>query len=281
MEILYMRSEEQIMERLEEQMKEIEALGFEVVGIFLYGSQNYEMETESSDIDSKAIVVPSFDDFLEEKKPCSFIYKFDNGEQVDCKDIRTMFANIKKQNINFVEILFTKYFILNPKYEELFLPVLRRREYIGRYNPTAALNCMLGMAYQKEKALCHPYPATEEKIEKWGFDPKQLHHILRLQFFMEKYCDGYPYHSCLIPFFRTKLKKCKENKDNLTASEATEIATKALENMKKMKDDFLNSDQFKKNMEIYEHNRDVTDRLFKDVSASIIKKRFIEELLNK
>lgn len=276
-----MRSEEQIMKRLKEHKEQIEDLGFEVVGTFLYGSQNYKMETESSDIDSKVIVVPSFEDFLEEKKPCSFTHKFGNGEQVDCKDIRTMFANIKKQNVNFVEILFTKYFILNPKYEELFLPVLRRREFIGRYNPTAALNCVLGMAYQKEKALCHPYPATKEKIEKWGFDPKQLHHILRLQYFMEKYCDGSPYDSCLIPSSRTKLMKYKENKDNLTASEATEIATKALENMKKMKDEFLSSDQFKQYIDVYEHNKNVTDKLLKDVSSNIIKKRFIEELLNK
>ena len=78
-----MRSEEQIMKRLKEHKEQIEDLGFEVVGTFLYGSQNYEMETENSDIDSKVIVVPSFEDFLEENenyeaaKELSFILNSD------------------------------------------------------------------------------------------------------------------------------------------------------------------------------------------------------------
>ena len=104
----------------------------------------------------------------------------ENDEHVDVKDIRLMFDCFRKQNINFVEILFTKYRILNPKYASLFQPVLDSRELIGRYNDFASLNCMVGTAMEKQKALCHPYPATIDKIERFGYDPKQLHHILRL-----------------------------------------------------------------------------------------------------
>lgn len=45
-----------------------------------------------------------------------------------------MLPIFKKQNMNFIEILFTKYKFLNPEYEELFKPVLEAREAIARYN---------------------------------------------------------------------------------------------------------------------------------------------------
>ena len=37
-----------------------------------------------------------------------------------------------------------------------------------------------GMFLEKEKAMCHPYPTTVHKIEKWGYDGKQVHHMYRL-----------------------------------------------------------------------------------------------------
>ena len=40
----------------------------------------------------------------------------ENNEHIDVKDIRLMFDNFKKQNINFLEILFTKFGIVNEKY---------------------------------------------------------------------------------------------------------------------------------------------------------------------
>ena len=43
------------------------------------------------------------------------------------------------------------------------------------------------MMCEKEKAFSHPYPATIDKIEKYGYDPKQLHHIVRLWYLIEVY----------------------------------------------------------------------------------------------
>ena len=56
-----------------------------------------------------------------------------------------MFECFKKQNINFVELLFTQYYVLNPIYEELFAPMLDNAEKIARYNNYARVNCMCGM----------------------------------------------------------------------------------------------------------------------------------------
>lgn len=133
----------------------------------------------------------------------------ENDEHVDVKDIRLMFDCFRKQNINFVEILFTKYRILNPKYASLFQPVLDSRELIGRYNDFASLNCMVGTAMEKQKALCHPYPATIDKIERFGYDPKQLHHILRLDEFMTRWLAGEAYEDCLLSKKADYLKQIK------------------------------------------------------------------------
>lgn len=177
-------SDKEIMSRMQEHYSEVEKQRYEIVGLFLQGSQNYCLAYEDSDIDTKAIVLPKFNDFVMSRKPVSHTHVMDNDEHIDIKDIRVMFENIKKQNINFVEILFTKYKIINPKYQHLFQLMFTNKEIIARYNTYAALNCMAGMSMEKYKALEHPYPATLEKINKFGYDPKQLHHIIRITEFM-------------------------------------------------------------------------------------------------
>lgn len=154
-----MSDREKIMKRLSEHLEAVRGKHPEWVGIFLQGSQNYNLDYEGSDIDSKLIVLPSFEDFVLNKRPYSYTHIMENDEHVDVKDIRLMLDCFKKQNVNFVEILFTPYRILNPKYEALFQPILDIAERVGRYNNYAALNCMVGMALEKQKALCHPYPA--------------------------------------------------------------------------------------------------------------------------
>lgn len=201
--------DEKIMRRLSEHLDAVKEKHPEWVGIFLQGSQNYKLDYEGSDVDSKLIVLPSFEDFVLNRKLYSYTHIMENDEHVDVKDIRLMFDCFRKQNINFVEILFTKYRILNPKYASLFQPVLDSRELIGRYNDFASLNCMVGTAMEKQKALCHPYPATIDKIERFGYDPKQLHHILRLDEFMTRWLAGEAYEDCLLSKKADYLKQIK------------------------------------------------------------------------
>lgn len=189
--------------------------GYEVVGVFLQGSQNYGLAYENSDVDSKAIVLPKFNDFVLNKAPVSTTSVLDNDEHIDLKDIRLMFDCFKKQNINFVEILFTKYKVLNPKYEKLFKPMLVNREFIARYNNYAAVNCIAGMSMEKMKALEHPYPATLDKINRYGYDPKQLHHIVRLREFIDRYITGVSYDECLISKQREYLIDVKRGRHTL------------------------------------------------------------------
>jgi hypothetical protein len=210
---------------------------YEVLGTFLYGSQNYELDYENSDIDTKAIILPRFDDFVLKQSPISKTSELENGEQIDVKDIRLMFECIRKQNINFVEILFSKYKYINPKYAQFFQPVLDNAEAIARYNIIAAVNCMCGMCLEKYEALEHPYPKIIDKIEKYGYDPKQLSHIVRLEEFMRRYINGEKYADCLISQQRKFILAIKRGK--YTLDTAREIAVDYVERTKKLRADFM------------------------------------------
>lgn len=201
---------------------------YEVVGIFLQGSQNYGLDIYDddykSDIDTKAIVLPSLDDIVYNRKPISTTLILDNNEHIELKDIRIMFETFTKQNINYIEIIFTRFKIINPKYKKLLQPIFDNNERIARMDIVRALNCQTGMSKQKLTALKHPYPTIIAKIEKYGYDPKQLHHILRMNDFAKKYIAGKSYADCLIPDNKDYLIDIK--KGVLSLKEAEELAIK-------------------------------------------------------
>ena len=169
------------------------------LGIFLQGSQNYYLDYEDSDIDTKLIVLPTFKNIIHNDSPISTTFVRENDEHTDYKDVRLYVKNFMKQNINFLEILFTNFCIVNKRFEEDWLGLLRNREKIAHYNRFRALKAMKGMTLEKYAALEHPYPAKVEVLNKYGFDPKQLHHILRLNDFISRYTQEESFADCLIP----------------------------------------------------------------------------------
>lgn len=244
-------------------------MGYEVVGVFLQGSQNYGLDYENSDVDSKAIVLPKFNDFVLRDNPVSTTSVLDNDEHIDLKDIRLMFDCFKKQNTNFVEILFTPFAKLNPKYETLWNMLVEKRERIARYNNYAAINCMAGMSMQKYKALEHPYPTIIDKIEKYGYDPKQLHHILRLNEFIKRYINGESYSECLTSKNKKYLIDVKKGIHDLET--ARELAhTKNLETTE-IRTRYMDENSFCIDREI--------ETLLNNVLVEIIKLRFRNEVL--
>ena len=185
--------------RLKSDFDYVSSLGYNVLGVFLQGSQNYSLSYSGSDIDTKAILIPSFEDFVLNRKPVSTTLILPSNEHIDIKDIRLMHDCFRKQNINFIEILFTRYKYINPEYVTIYQPMLDNAERIAHYNNYAAVNCIAGMVFEKRKALCHPYEGLISKIEKYGYDNKQLHHIVRCEEFLRRYISGVPYADCLIP----------------------------------------------------------------------------------
>lgn len=193
----------------------------------LQGSQNYNLDIYTdeykSDIDTKAIVVPDLKDVVLNKKPISTTHVLPNNEHIDIKDIRLMFESYKKQNINFVETLFTKFFIVNPLFADEWNKLIINREEIAHYNTNQALRCMAGMSMEKKKALTHPYPTLKNKIEKYGYDGKQLHHIIRMFDFITCYCENNSFEECL-KFQPHKKEMMKAKLNQYPLDEAIQIA---------------------------------------------------------
>ena len=276
-----------IIRELQAHKKEAEQLEngkYRPIYIALQGSQNYNLETENSDIDTKVITLPSLSQIIKNGKPTSFTHVRANDEHIDMKDVRLMFDCFKKQNINFIEILFTDYyFIMNDKYKSLLEELRSHAEEIAVLNPYRAIKCMKGMAFEKYNALCHPYPAKIDIINKYGYDGKQLHHLLRIEHFLDMYRymitppdAEVKYKDILRSGFisyskRDDLKLIKENKF-YSLDEAKEVAEKTLSSVVTMADNACAS--------LKDENNKETEKLLDDILYRIMKQALADELNN-
>lgn len=233
-----------IWKRMSEHYDETKALGKEVFAIALQGSQNYKLDIYTdeykSDVDTKAIILPSFDDFCCGASPISHTHERENKEHIDLKDIRVIFETFKKQNVNFVEILFSDFFIVPEKYSKYWRQLQDLAEDLVHCHPSQTLKTMAGLSGEKKKALCHPYPTIKYKIDKWGYDGKQLHHIIRINEFMKNYIKGMSFKQCLTerrPQTYIDMMLAKLNRFSL--EEAVEMANRLDEENIKMKNDYI------------------------------------------
>ena len=254
---------ETIMNRVKDHLKE--SLEFfpknKIVTIALQGSQNYQLDTPESDVDTKLIVVPSFKDIVMNAKPVSTTHVRANNEHTDWKDIRLYRDCFRKQNLNFVEILFTPYSLDNSLYKEQWNRLREYREKIVRMNPYRAVRSMMGIALEKWHALEHHYPSKMAIIEVHGYDMKQLHHLLRIRYFLDKYIDGYSYPACMIPDNKTRetLIKVKSPTNPLyTLEEARGIGQETIDHIKKVVEKFCDENPEQEDNEMRELLDDVT-----------------------
>ena len=210
-----------------------------IVGVFLQGSQNYGLDYEGSDIDTKCIVLPTLEDLIFNRKPVSTTHVLPNEEHLDLKDVRLYFQTFRKQNLNFMEILFTKYKIVNPTYEPMWNRLIENNEQIARYNPVGAVKTMKGIAMEKYHAMEHRYPSKVDLIDSIGYDPKQLHHLLRVEEYLYRYLSGEKYADCLYSRMGDYLQSVKNTKNLVyQLDEARKIAVDSLAEVVKMADDF-------------------------------------------
>ena len=72
-----------------------------IVFAFLQGSQNYRLDTPSSDQDMKAFCIPSFEDFYQQKQ-VSLTIDYPHG-QVTIHDLRMLPKLLEKMNPAYLE----------------------------------------------------------------------------------------------------------------------------------------------------------------------------------
>lgn len=265
-------SDKWIMDRLKDHYEEAQTLvpQSHIVGIFLQGSQNYGLDYEGSDIDTKCIITPTFKDIALARKPMSTTHVRANDEHIDMKDIRLYVQTFRKQNLNFLEILYTPYLLIpNAYFASQWSRLVEAREEITHYDPVRSVKSMMGIASEKFYAMEHHYPARMAWIEKYGYDPKQLHHLLRVSEYLDRYLAGEPYGDCLLTQQANYLKEVKQGLFCLEA--AREIAEKTYNAIHEKCDKFVE-----------EHKDDpvdhTVDALLDDVAYKIMKISVMEEI---
>ena len=117
--------------------------------------------------------------------------------------------------------------------------LIENNEQIARYNPVGAVKTMKGIALEKYHALEHRYPSKIELIDSIGYDPKQLHHLLRVEEYLYRYLSGEKYANCLYSRMGDFLQSIKNTKNLVyQLNEARKIAVDSLAHIVKMADDF-------------------------------------------
>ena len=264
-------SDEWIMQRVQEHYNDAltQYPEHRIVGVFYQGSGNYGLDYEDSDVDTKCVLVPSLKE-LAESKMTSTTYVRGNDEHIDFKDVRAMLETFRKSNLNFLEILYTKYYIINPLYTDEWNKLIEARDSIVSMNLPSLIKSMKGIASEKYHALEHRYPSRIEWLDKYGYDPKQLHHLFRIEEFMDRWIDGEAFASCLIsnePEWMVEVKKGKYNLE-----EAREQGKDTMDCIQRMYEDYLKTCNHTINESIY--------KLFEDISYNIIKTGIKKELEN-
>ncbi len=157
-----------------------------ILNIALYGSQNYNIDTPYSDIDVKAIYVPSRDEAILESNWLSKEYHNINNEHCEIKDIREMCKMYKKQNLNFLETLVTEYRWDNPKYKDIINTFKTKANDIAYYD----------MRYGV-KSTCGQAISTIKQFRNNPNDLKKFAKVIYLYIYLNKYQEGGNYSSIL------------------------------------------------------------------------------------
>jgi len=158
------------------------SLGYAPVYVSLYGSQNYGLSIDSaeyrSDCDYKCIVLPSLLDLVEERRPASLTVDTTDG-QIDIKDIRVFADVLVKMNPSYLECLASEHCMILSGGEGVAEMRALLPQLMAERGAVFARVCC-GLFEEKGKQMRHPYPSVADKIERFGYDGKQVHHMLRL-----------------------------------------------------------------------------------------------------
>ena len=95
--------------------------GYEFFGAFLYGSQNYNLDTENSDIDLVILYIPTAEKLVNLAPPLSKEETLtQTNEKNVLKDIRLFIKELLKGSPSALKILYTDNFLINSKYLDLW-----------------------------------------------------------------------------------------------------------------------------------------------------------------
>jgi len=143
----------------------------------LVGSQNYGLETDSSDVDTYSFVLPSYMDFISGVPMVSTTVEMKDGSHLNIKDIRLALNLLRKPSPNIVECFLSDYKVYEPDFYNVFKEYDNNvmLYYLTHANYKNMVDAIVGTVYQ-----LHGRNMTEGK---------KYAHALRLQHMLYRYLD--------------------------------------------------------------------------------------------
>lgn len=172
-----------------------EKYGDRVVFISAVGSMNYGLFTETSDVDTKAVILPTYEELVL-KKPESVTLQIDD-EQCSVKDLRVYINELKKQGINVLETLVTNYYLVNGKFLNQVEQLRSWAEEICHYDENKFLSSTIGAACPYARRWNLAYKNYLESDNEPALDYKSACNIVRLYNTIHAYVQGENFKSAI------------------------------------------------------------------------------------
>ena len=174
-----------------------------IIGVFCQGSQNYGLDDENSDLDSKCLFTPSIDDYHSENLINLEIktYIREDSEHIVFTNLYNFIRLIKEGSPNYLELLYSKINYVNPIYQDFWNKLVAQREALSRYNPKRIAKSMNRMIQGKYQNLCQSktYPTRMYMIENYQYDSKELSHLIRMYYTLYNYVNwNKSFQDCLL-----------------------------------------------------------------------------------
>ena len=190
-----------VMARLNDFKKMATQEGLNVLAVALKGSQNYNLSDAESDVDANLVFAPTLRQLRNSKK---VKLSADFGE-VTCHNLYNFAEVVQKGNPQWLECTHTEFAVGD-------LSMFRHH----KMNPSA----VMGMFNEKVHAMAHRYPSRAHLVDRFGYDPKQLHHLTRLYHVLESGNVLHKYHGEERDF----MMRLKRNGNGMSLEEATAFA---------------------------------------------------------
>lgn len=154
-----------------------------IFGVFLKGSQNYGLDTEESDIDAVALLIPTKEMLISKLKLNSHSISSQYGI-ISVMDIRDFGQGLLNGNPQMLEMLNTKFYIIENRTHHIKWVNLQLFSSDFEYiDPRRTLTALQGQA----RGYYNKFKESKE------IDRKNLMHLVRLYNLINDYCFDYDY----------------------------------------------------------------------------------------
>lgn len=168
-----------------------------VIGVFLYGSQNYGLDTPTSDVDSCALILPTLEEIALNAAPCNVTKELKNGEHIVCKDMRLWMGSLRKQGLPSLELMFSRWVLVNPDYAQTWLKLNKMREQIAHYNYWRVIKNIHEQMKARSRMAFDITKSRREVVAPLDYDPKSACYALYYGECLDKYISHKPFELCI------------------------------------------------------------------------------------